>query len=187
MARLCRQRRVARSGYYTWRQRQEVLGKRSAESARFIAEIEAVFLEHRDFYGSLRINHELRPAGKPVGRHCVVRLKRGAELRARTRKPCRPCSRASKGGTAVVENLLQQNFQPPAPNCCWAGDTSYIRTTAGWRYLSMWIDLFSRRVVGWTLDQRMDAALVIEALKRPLGDWQVDPDQLLTHTNQGSQ
>jgi putative transposase len=112
---------------------------------------------------------------------------RRAQLRARTRKAFRPCSRASKGAVGVVENLLQQEFQPPAPNRCWAGDITYIRTTSGWRYLAVWIDLFSRRVVGWALDQRMDAALVIEALNRALGHRQVEPEQLLIHTDQGSQ
>jgi transposase InsO family protein len=87
----------------------------------------------------------------------------------------------------VVENLLHQEFHPPAPNRCWAGDITYIRTTSGWRYLAVWIDLFSRRVVGWKLDQRMDAPLVIEALSRALGHRQVEPDQLLIHTDQGSQ
>jgi transposase InsO family protein len=112
---------------------------------------------------------------------------RRAQLRARTRKAFRPCSRAGHGAAGVVENLLQQEFEPPAPNRCWAGDITYIRTAAGWRYLAVWIDLYSRRVVGWKLDQRMDAALVIEALNRALGHRQVAPERLLIHTDQGSQ
>jgi putative transposase len=184
---LCRQLGVARSGYYAWRQRQEAPGKRAAENARLIAEIEAVFQEHRGFYGSPRIHQELRASGRHVGRHRVARLMRRAELRARTRKAFRPCSRAGHGTAGVVENLLQQEFEPPAPNRCWAGDITYIRTAAGWRYLAVWIDLYSRRIVGWKLDQRMDAALVIEALNRALGHRQVEPEKLLIHTDQGSQ
>ena len=141
-----------------------------------------MFQEHRGFYGSPRIHQELRAAGHPVGRHRVARLMQRAQLRARTRKPFRPCSRARSGAAGVVENLLQQDFQPPAPNRCWAGDITYIRTTAGWRYLAVWIDLFSRRVVGWKLDHRMDAALVIEALNRALGLRRVEPETLLLHT-----
>jgi transposase InsO family protein len=178
---------VARSGYYAWRQRQEAPGKRAAENARLTAEIEAVFREHRGFYGSPRIHQELRAAGHPIGRHRVARLMRRAQLRARTRKPFRPCSKGIGGAAGVVENLLQQEFAPPAPNRCWAGDITYIRTSAGWRYLAVWIDLFSRRVVGWTLDHRMDAALVIEALNRALGHRQVEPETLLIHSDQGSQ
>ena len=178
---------MARSGFYAWRQRQEAPGKRAAENARLTAEIEAVFQEHRGFYGSPRIHQELRAAGHPVGRHRVARLMQRAQLKARTRKPFRPCSRASKGAAGVVENLLQQDFRPLAPNRCWAGDITYIRTSAGWRYLAVWIDLFSRRVVGWKLDVRMDAALVIEALNRALGHRRVEPERLLIHTDQGSQ
>ena len=184
---LCRQLGVARSGFYAWRRRQEAPGKRAAENARLTAEIQAVFQEHRGFYGSPRIHQELRAAGHPAGRHRVARLMQRAELKARTRRPFRPCSRASKGAAGVVENLLQQDFRPLTPNRCWAGDITYIRTAAGWRYLAVWIDLFSRRVVGWKLDVRMDAALVIEALNRALGHRQVEPETLLIHTDQGSQ
>ena len=187
MAWLCRQLDVARSGFYAWRQRQEAPGKRAAENARLTAEIKAVFREHRGFYGSPRIHQELRAAGHPIGRHRVARLMRRAQLTARTRKPFRPCSKGSGRAAGVVENLLQQDFQPPAPNRCWAGDITYIRTNAGWRYLAIWIDLFSRRVVGWKLDHRMDASLVIEALHRALGHSQVEPEQLILHTDQGSQ
>jgi transposase InsO family protein len=178
---------VASSSYYAWRQRQEVPGKRAAENAAITAEITAVFQEHRGFYGSPRIHQELRASGRLVCRHRLARLMRRAELRARTRKAFRPCSKASRGAVGVVENLLQQEFQPPASNRCWAGEITYIRTSSGWRYLAVWIDLFSRRVVGWTLDARMDTALVIEALSRALGHRQVEPDQPLIHTDQGSQ
>ena len=178
---------MARSGFYAWRQRQEAPGKRATESAHLTAEIEVVFQEHRGFYGSPRILQELRAAGHPVGRHRVARLMKRAQFKARSRKPFRPCSRASNGAAGVVENLLQQAFKPPAPNLCWAGDITYIRTSAGWRYLAVWIDLFSRRVVGWKLDVRMDAALVIEALNRALGHRRVEPEKLLIHTDQGSQ
>ena len=178
---------MARSGFYAWRQRQEAPGKRATENARLTAEIEAVFQEHRGFYGSPRIHQELRAAGHPVGRHRVARLMKRAQLKAKTRRPFRPCSGARKGAAGVVENLLQQAFKPPAPNLCWAGDITYIRTSAGWRYLAVWIDLFSRRVVGWKLDVRMDAGLVIEALNRALGHRRVEPEKLLIHTDQGSQ
>jgi putative transposase len=151
------------------------------------AEIQTVFREHRGFYGSPRIHRELAAAGLRVGRHRVARLMQRAELRARTRKMFRPWTKANSGASGVAENLLQQDFQPPAPNRCWAGDITYIRTTAGWRYLAVWIDLFSRRVIGWTLDHRMDATLVIEALNRALGQRHVEPEQLLIHTDQGSQ
>ncbi|MBM5817686.1 MAG: IS3 family transposase [Cyanobacteria bacterium K_Offshore_surface_m2_239] len=134
---MCRQLGVARSGFYAWRQRHQAPGKRAAENARLTAKIEAVFQEHRGYYGSPRIHRELRAAGHRVGRHRVARLMQRAALRARTRNPFRPCSKASRGAAGVAENLLLQDFQPPAPNRCWAGDITYIRTTSGWRYLAV--------------------------------------------------
>jgi putative transposase len=184
---LCRQLGVARSGFYAWRQRQEAPGKRAAENAVITAEIQMVFREHRGFYGAPRIHQELAAAGLRVGRHRVARLMRRAQLGARTRRAFRPCSGSRRGTVGVAENLLQQEFRPPAPNRCWAGVITYIRTTSGWRYLAVWIDLFSRRVVGWKLEQRMDADLVIEALNRALGQRLLQPEQLLIHTDQESQ
>jgi len=84
-----------------------------AENTRITAEIQAVFQEHRGFYGSTRIHQELAAAGLLVGRHRVARLMRQAELRARTRKPFRPCHKGRSEASGVAENLLQQDFQPP--------------------------------------------------------------------------
>lgn len=113
---LCRQLGVARSGYCAWRQRQEAPGRRAAENARLTAEIETVFREHRGFCGSPRIHQELRAAGHPVGRHRVARRSSGLSSGTEPAGPCRPGSRAGKGAAGVVENLLQQEFEPPGPN-----------------------------------------------------------------------
>jgi putative transposase len=83
--------------------------------------------------------------------------------------------------------LLHHESQPPTPDRCWAGDITNIRTTSGWRYLAVWIGLFSRRILGWKLDARMVAPLAIEALSRALCNRRVEPNQLLIHTDQGSQ
>jgi transposase InsO family protein len=109
---------------------------------------------------------------------------RCSALKAKTRRGFRPCRNSSSNAAGVVENLLQQEFSPAAPNRCWAGDIAYIRTTAGWRYLAVWIDLFSRRMVGGAT---MEATLVLEALNRALEHRQIEPDQLLIHTDQWSQ
>jgi transposase InsO family protein len=146
---LCPQLGVARSVYDAWLQRQVTPGQRAAENARLTDETQAIVRGHRGFYGSPRVHQALPAAGHPVGRHRVARLMQRAQLKARTRQPFRPCSVAA--GFSRSESR------------CWAGDITDIRTTAGWRYLTGRIDLFSRTVVGWTLDQRMDAALVVEA------------------------
>jgi putative transposase len=184
---LCRQLGVARSGFYAWRQRQQKPGPRALESAAITAQVQTVFERHRGFYGAPRVHQELRAAGLKVGRHRIARLMRCSALKAKTRRGFRPCRNSGSTAAGVVENLLQQEFSPAAPNRCWAGDITYIRTTAGWRYLAVWIDLYSRRVVGWALGATMEATLVLEALNRALGHRQIEPDRLLIHTDQGSQ
>lgn len=187
MAWLCKQLGVARSGFYAWRQRQQNPGPRAQENAAITAQVQTVFERHRGFYGAPRVHQELRAAGLKVGRHRIARLMRCSALKAKTRRGFRPCRNSGSKTAGVVENLLQQEFSPAAPNRCWAGDITYIRTTAGWRYLAVWIDLYSRRVVGWALGATMEATLVLEALNRALGHRQIEPDRLLIHTDQGSQ
>jgi putative transposase len=178
---------VARSGFYAWRQRQLNPGRRARENVAITAQVQAVFDRHRGFYGAPRVHQELRAAGLKVGRHRIARLMRRSALKAKTRRGFRPCRTTSSKAAGIAENLLQQEFSPAAPNRCWAGDITYIRTTAGWRYLAVWIDLYSRRVVGWAMGATMEAALVLESLNRALGHRQIEPDQLLIHTDQGSQ
>ncbi len=110
---------------------------------------------------------------------------RNAALKAKTGREFRPFQNTGNRAIGVVENLLQQEFSPAAPNRCWAGDITYIRTTAGWRHLAVWIDLYSRRVVGWAMGATMVATMVLEALNRALGHRQIEADQLLVHTDQG--
>jgi len=178
---------VARSGFYAWRQRQHNPGPRAQENAAITAQLQAVFERHRGFYGAPRVHQELRAAGLKVGRHRIARLMRCSALKAKTRRGYRPCRNTGNRASGAVENLLQQKFSPAAPNRCWAGDITYVRTTAGWRYLAVWIELHSRRVVGWAMGATMEATLVLEALNRALGHRQIEPDQLLIHTHQGSQ
>jgi transposase InsO family protein len=178
---------VARSGFYAWRQRQLNPGPRARENAALTAQVQTVFGRHRGFYGAPRVHQELRANGLKVGRHRIARLMRCSALKAKTRRGFRPCRNPGQQASGVAENLLQQEFSPAAPNRCWAGDITYIRTTAGWHYLAVWIDLYSRRVVGWAMGATMEASLVLEALNRALGHRQIEPDQLLIHTDQGSQ
>ena len=184
---LCKQLAVAHSGFYAWRQRQQNPGPRDQENAAITTEVTAVFEQHRGFYGAPRIHQELRATGRLVGRHRVARLMRRAALKAKTRRGFRPYRNSSSKAAGVVENLLRQEFSPATPNRCWAGDITYIRTSNGWRYLAVWIDLYSRRVVGWAMGPTMEATLVLEALNRALGHRQIEPDGLLIHTDQGSQ
>jgi transposase InsO family protein len=162
---LFRQLGVARSGSYAWRQRQQNPGRRAQGNEAITAQVQAGFDRHRGFYGAPRVHEELRAAGLMVGRHRIARLMRCSALKAKTRRGFRPC-----------RNTGNQ-----------ASDITYIRTTAGWRYLAAWVDLCSRRVVAWAIGITMEATLGLEALSRALGHRQIEPDQLLIHTDQGSQ
>ena len=118
---LCRQQGVARSGFYDWRQqRQHNPGPRAQENAAITAQIQTVFHRHRGFYGAPRVHQELRAAGLQVGRHQVARLMRRAVLKAQTRRGFKPCRNSSGRAAGVAENLLQQDFSPPAPSICTA-------------------------------------------------------------------
>jgi len=138
---LCRQLGVARSGFYAWRHRRHSLGPRAQENAVITAQVQTVFDRHRGFYGAPRVYQELRAAGHKVGRHRIARLMRHSALKAKTRRGFRPCRNLGNQASGVAENLLRKEFSPAAPNRCWAGDITYIRTPAGWRYLAVWIDL----------------------------------------------
>ena len=106
-----------------------------------------------------------------------------AALKAKTRLGFRPCRNSSTKAAGVVSNLLLQEFGPPTPNRCWARDLRYIgnSNSNGLPYLSVWIDLYSRRVIGWAMAATMEFTLVLEALNRALGHRQIEPDQLLIH------
>ena len=107
-------------------------------------------------------------------------------MQARCRKRFRACPKPEID-SKVAENLLDRQFNPSEPNRYWCGDITYVRTCEGWRYLAVWMDLYSRRIVGWKLGSSMEAKLVTEALNRALGLRKINPDQLLIHTDQGSQ
>lgn len=182
---MAKQLDVTRSGYYAWEQRQKVPGKREKENAVLTAKIKTIFHDQNNFYGSPRVHAELRASGHHVGRNRVARLMAINGLKAKCRRRFRRCQ--GRGIQAAAPNLLARQFSPIRPDLCWAGDITYIRTSAGWRYLAVWIDLYSRRVVGWKLGASMEASLVIEALDRAVGARSINLEKLMIHTDQGSQ
>ncbi len=184
LAWLRRQLGVARSGFYAWRQRQQNPGPQPLEKVALMAQVEAVFQRHPGFYGSPRIHQEFRASGLKVGRHRAARLMRTAAFKMTSRRVFRPCRNSAGKPSGVAENLLLQELSPGAPKCCWDGDITYNRTTAGWRYLATWIGLYSHRVVGLAMDATMETTLVLEALNRAVGNRQIELDQLLIYTDQ---
>ena len=128
---------------------------------------------------------ELQACGHEVGRHRVARLMRQARLRGSIKKRYRVPSGRRTGGP-VAANVLNRDFSPRGPNQVWAGDITSVRTDEGWLYLAVVLDLYSRRVVGWSVHDRIGQDLVIAALTMAL--WQRQPcPGLLHHSDRGSQ
>ncbi len=183
VAMLCRVLEVSRAGYYAWEGR-ETSARQKADAA-LVERIRQVHESSRRTYGSPRVRAELKAQGQRVGRHRVARLMRRAGLRARRRRRFVHTT-DSKHGLPVAPNVLARDFNPPAPDRAWATDITYVPTREGWLYLAVVLDLFSRRVIGWAMDSRIDRHLVLSALDMALKSRR-PPAGLVHHSDRGSQ
>jgi transposase InsO family protein len=175
--------RVSRSGFYAWCKRGPSL--HALEDARLGTLVVAVHQEGRGTYGSPRILDELRERGERTSKKRIARLMRERGLAGQpVKKWWHPPSPLTTD--PVLPNVLDREFSVAAPNRVWASDITYIRTWEGWLYLAVVIDLFSRRVVGWSMKQRMPAELVLDALTMAIGQRFPGPG-LLSHSDRGSQ
>lgn len=179
---LCRMMSVHRSGYYAWRKQPQ--SPRQVENARVLGLIKEAWLESGCVYGYRKIHHELRSLGEKSCRNRIARLMKQENLKAQVgyKKP------RYHGGTVATlsANLLEQNFTVEGPNQAWVTDITYIRTAEGWLFLAVVIDLFSRQVIGWSMQPRMHTDLVIQALLMAV--WRRKPQQrVVVHSDQGSQ
>jgi transposase InsO family protein len=154
---MCRVLQVTASGYYAWRRRPE--SQRDQANQRLLECIQAIHQESRESYGSPRVHAALRRQGVACGRHRVARLMRSGRLVGRKAQKCRPRTTQRDPQAIPAPNLLQQDFSAPAPDLKWVTDITYIPTAEGWLFLATVMDLHSRRVVGWAMDERMDTSL----------------------------
>jgi len=180
---LCRVLDVARSGFYAWRQRP--MSRRAQENQGLVTQIRACYQASRGRYGSPRIHQDLRAHGLQVGRHRVARLMRlhGLCSVSRRRAWKRP---ATATQALVVANVLRRQFVATRPNQKWVGDITYVPTRQGWLYVAVLLDLYSRRIVGWAMDDRATTTLTLSALEMALQQRSV-PVGLLHHSDRGSQ
>ena len=158
---MCNVLGVSASAYYEWEHEQESLHER--RDAELLALIRTVFARFRGRYGAPRIQRRLAEDGVRVSRKRVARLMREAGLRAKGARKYKATT-DSKHSLPVAPNLLERRFSVDQPNVAWVSDITYLWTRQGWMYLAVIIDLFSRKVVGWSLRERMTAELVCEAL-----------------------
>ncbi len=179
----CRVFGVSRSGFYAWKSRPQC--DRSRKDEMLSTKIREAFHESRQTYGTPRIQAELKDDGHAVGRRRISRLMASQGLQA-------VCSRRFRVTTdsdhdrPVAANILNRDFEPEAPDQAWAGDITYIWTGEGWLYLAVVLDLFSRRVIGWSMDDSMETSLVTRALENAIGQ-RLPGEDLLHHSDRGSQ
>ena len=157
--------KVSESDYYAWKSREP--SQHCREDARLSADIQHIFVEHRQVYGSPRIHAVLKARGIACGRKRVVRLMQQLGLSAQTKKRRKPTTQSSPGGR-FAPNQLNREFAASVPNQKWVTDTTAVETAEGWLYLAVILDLFSRMVVGWAMAATEDGQLVGLALRMAL-------------------
>jgi putative transposase len=184
MAVLCAVLDVSRSGFYASAHRQAAR-YRDHDAAALLARVRAIHTETRQSYGSRRMAKQLQADGLPVGRYKARRLMHEAGVAVRHRQRC-PITTDSRHGYAGAPNLLARQFDVEQSDTVWAGDITYLWTAEGWFYVAAVLDVHSRKVVGWAMSRRIDAALVQEALRMALGRRGPAPG-LMHHSDRGSQ
>ncbi|HBW2744753.1 TPA: IS3 family transposase [Klebsiella pneumoniae] len=179
---LCRVLDVHPSGFYAWLQQPH--SKRHQVDLRLTGQIKQFWLESGCVYGYRKIHVDLRDSGQQCGVNRVWRLMKrvGTKAQVGYRSP-----RARKGEASIVSpNKLQRQFNPDAPDERWVTDITYIRTHEGWLYLAVVVDLFSRKIIGWSMQSRMTKDIVLNALLMAV--WRRNPQtKVLVHSDQGSQ
>ena len=180
---MCRVFGLHPSGYYAWRL--SPLSARGKDDQRVLGLIKHAWLQSGGVYGYRKITRELKDVGEVCGKHRIARLMRGEGLRAQVGYGRRPGVRGGKP-SIVANNHLARQFDVAGANQAWVTDITYIRTHEGWLYLAIVLDLFSRQVVGWSMQSSLHTDVVLQALIMAV--WRRKPAAgLLVHSDQGTQ
>ena len=183
---LCQTLDVSTSGYYDWHQRRACPGPRALENQTLAQEISLIHAQSRHTYGSPRVMQELRKKGRRHGRHRIARLMKQKGLCGRQKGRHRVQTTDSHHDHPIAPNRLAEAPKATAPNQLWVADITYIETMEGWLYLAGVLDLYSRKIVGWAMSERIDTNLVLKALNMALLH-RAPPANLLFHTDRGVQ
>ncbi len=181
---MCQLLKVSRAGFYEWVGRPP--SDRALDNERLTGLVRQSFAMSDRTYGSPRVWRDLVAWGERVGENRVARLMRLAHLKARHKRRRLPQDEGARLEHSIAPNVLDRQFQADGPNRKWVADFTYVWTTEGWLYVAAVIDLFSRKVVGWSMSASMTSTLVIDALTMAV--WRRGkPTQLLHHSDPGSQ
>jgi len=178
---MCRVLGVQRSGYYEWLQKP--ISNRAQEDARLLRLIRASFVASHGIYGAPRVFLDLREAGETCSKHRVARIMRSNGIRAV--RGYRNRSHTTTRPSPPIPNFLQRNFTVSKPNTAWVTDITYIRTWQGWLYLAVVMDLFSRKIIGWSTKATIARELILDAVMMAVQRRR--PKQAIIHSDQGSQ
>jgi putative transposase len=181
---LCETLEVSPAGYYAWRQRPR--STREQRRDALLVEVRAIHTQFKARYGSPRVHAELVARGHGCCVNTVAKVMREAGIAAKTARKFRCATTDSDHDLPVAENLLGRQFDPSVANEAWVADITYIPTREGWLYLAAVEDLYSRRVVGWAMDERMESRLVVDALALAV-QRRLPGEGLLAHSDRGSQ
>jgi len=174
---------VSRSGYYKYLK--TVHENKMDPDFELIAKVHQIHVDTRGSYGSRRMSGQLRDDGYDVGRYRAGSLMKKAGVSVKRRKKFKRTT-DSNHNLPIAENLLNRQFESNRPNAVWCADITYLWTLQGWLYLAVVIDLYSRKVVGWAMDNHLKASLVKEALM--MAYWRRKPEKgLIHHSDRGSQ
>ena len=180
---MCRSLGVGSSGFYAWLKRPE--SPRRRDNLRLLTEIKAVYRRSRKNYGSPRIYAELNETGHTCSRYRVARLMHQHGIVSKHKKKFRVTTNSTHS-FPVAENLLQRRFNVPKPGRCWVSDITYVPTLEGWLYLAITLDLFHRKVIGWSMGRWITRQLAIDALNMPIKNGCFEPG-LIHHSDRGVQ
>jgi len=181
---MCKVFKVTKSSYYRWLS--EGPSKRWQENEKLLVEIMDIFEESKDSYGSIRMTRELKARGWAVGQNKVAKMMRAAGIRAKRRRKFKVTT-DSKHNYPVAPNLLNRKFRATRPGEVWVSDITYVRTKKGWMYLTVIIDLYDRKVIGWSMSEGLSTAetiipaWIMATWNRPI------TQELIFHSDRGTQ
>ena len=180
---MCRVLGLSPSGYYAWLNRPP--SERAKRDAELVVKIQAVFDGNRQVYGRPRIFADLKEAGEEVGEKRVGRLMKQEGIQGASRRKRGPKTTKRNKDARPAPDLVERDFTAAGPDQLWVADITYIPTWAGFLYLAVVLDAWSRRIVGWAMATHLRTELVLEALN--MATWQRQPKQVIHHSDQGTQ